>query len=56
MSAGPPDVRDLLDPIRRIHERVRDAVVTASEQADIDQLAEISDDESEGDRPPSDRR
>ena len=44
-----PDVTDLLDPIRRIHGRVRDAVVTASEQADIDQLAEISDDESEGD-------
>lgn len=42
-------VTDLLDPIRRIHERVRDAVVAASEQADVDQLAEISDDESQGD-------
>ncbi|HEU0253526.1 MAG TPA: inositol monophosphatase family protein [Pyrinomonadaceae bacterium] len=49
MSDGRPDVTDLLDPIRRIHERVRDAVVIASEQAEIDQLAEISDDESEGD-------
>ena len=49
MSAGRPDVTDLLEPIRRIHERVREAVVGASEQADVDQLAEISDDESEGD-------
>ena len=48
MSDGRP-VTDLLDPIRRIHERVRDAVVIASEQAEIEQLAEISDDESEGD-------
>ena len=43
------DVTDLLDPIRRIHERVRDAVVTASERADVEQLATISDDESQGD-------
>ena len=49
MSDGRPAVTDLLEPIRRIHERVRDAVVAASEQADIDQLAAISDDESEGD-------
>ena len=49
MSAGPPDVTDLLEPIRRIHERVRDAVVAASEHAEVDQLAEISDDLSEGD-------
>ena len=42
-------VADLLDPIRRIHERVRDAVVVASEQAEVDQLAEISDDDSQGD-------
>ena len=49
MSEGAPDVRDLLEPIRRIHERVRDAVVSASEQAEVDQLAEISDDESPGD-------
>ena len=49
MSGGGPDVRDLLDPIRRIHERVRDAVVRASEQAEVDQLAEISDDESQCD-------
>ena len=44
-----PRVADLLGPIRRIHERVRDAVVAASEQAEVDQLAEISDDDSQGD-------
>ncbi len=49
MSDGRPHVTDLLGPIRRIHERVRDAVVSASEQAEIDQLAEIADDESQGD-------
>lgn len=43
------DVRDLLDPIRRIHERVRDTVLEACEQADLDQLAAVSDDESPGD-------
>lgn len=49
MSNGRRDVTDLLEPIRRIHERVRDAVVSASEQVHVDQLAAISDDESEGD-------
>ena len=43
------DVADLLGPIRRIHERVRDAVVVASEQVEVDQLAQISDDDSQGD-------
>ncbi len=43
------DVRDLLDPIRRIHERVRDAVVAESEQAGLEQLSAVSDDESPGD-------
>ena len=49
MSDGRRDVTELLGPIRRIHQRVRDAVVSASEQSEVDQLAEISDDESEGD-------
>lgn len=43
------DTRLLLDPIRRIHEKVRDAVVAASQEASVDQLAEVSDDESSGD-------
>jgi fructose-1,6-bisphosphatase/inositol monophosphatase family enzyme len=43
------DVRDLLDPIRRIHERVRDAVVAECEKSELEQLAAVSDDESPGD-------
>jgi len=42
-------IADLLGPIRRIHERVRDAVVAECERADLDQLANVVDDESEGD-------
>jgi len=43
------DARQLLEPLRRIHERVRDAVVAECEKAAVEQLAEVSDDESEGD-------
>jgi len=43
------DTRQLLEPLRRIHERVRDAVVAECEKATVEQLAEVSDDESEGD-------
>ena len=43
------DLRELLAPIRRIHERVRDAVVAECEKAAVEQLAAVSDDESEGD-------
>jgi fructose-1,6-bisphosphatase/inositol monophosphatase family enzyme len=49
MSQKLSDVTDLLGPIRGIHERVRDAVVAECEQAQLEQLAEVSDDESEGD-------
>jgi fructose-1,6-bisphosphatase/inositol monophosphatase family enzyme len=48
MSAT-PDVQELLAAIRRIHERVRDAVVAECERAAVEELAEVSDDESEGD-------
>lgn len=43
------DLKDLLGPIRRIHERVRDAVVAECERAELEQLAGVADDESEGD-------
>ncbi|HEY8185532.1 MAG TPA: hypothetical protein VIF64_05660 [Pyrinomonadaceae bacterium] len=49
MSSPARDARELLGPIRRIHERVRDAVVAECQKASVEQLAEISDDESEGD-------
>ena len=42
-------IKDLLGPIRRIHERVRDAVVAECEKSDLEQLAAVSDDESAGD-------
>ena len=42
-------IAELLGPMRRIHERVRDAVVAECEQAQLEQLAAVSDDESEGD-------
>lgn len=43
------DISNLLGPIRRIHERVRDAVVAECERAQLEQLSAVSDDESEGD-------
>jgi fructose-1,6-bisphosphatase/inositol monophosphatase family enzyme len=44
-----PDVRVLLAPLRRLHERVRDEVVAACEQAELDDLARIEDDAPGGD-------
>src|SRR6185295_6566545 len=49
MSQEFSDVKALLGPIRRIHERVRDAVVAECEQAQLEQLAAVSHDASEGD-------
>ena len=43
------DAADLLGPIRRIHERVRDAVVEQCERAALEELSDVADDESEGD-------
>lgn len=43
------DAGGLLAPIRRLHERVRDEVVRACEHAALEDLAEVSDDSSEGD-------
>src|ERR1043165_3492089 len=42
-------IPDLLDPIRRIHERVRDAVVAQCERAALEELSDVADDESQGD-------
>lgn len=43
------ETRQLLGPIRRIHEQVREAVVAECQKAALEQLAEVSDDEAEGD-------
>ncbi|MEJ7618502.1 MAG: hypothetical protein WKF30_16395 [Pyrinomonadaceae bacterium] len=39
----------LLDPLRRLHEQVRDAVVAACERATLEQLSTVADDSAEGD-------
>jgi fructose-1,6-bisphosphatase/inositol monophosphatase family enzyme len=43
------ETRQLLGPIRRIHELVREAVVAECQKAQLEQLAEVSDDDAEGD-------
>jgi fructose-1,6-bisphosphatase/inositol monophosphatase family enzyme len=43
------DAGALLAPLRRLHERVRDAVVAACEQSALEDLARVDDDISEGD-------
>jgi fructose-1,6-bisphosphatase/inositol monophosphatase family enzyme len=43
------ETRQLLGPIRRIHELVRDAVVVECQKAQLEQLAAVSDDDAEGD-------
>jgi len=47
--SGPADAHELLDAVRRVHERVRESVVAECERARVEELAEVSDDESEGD-------
>ena len=48
-SDRPSEVADLLGPIRRIHERVRDEVVAQCERAELEELSDVADDESQGD-------
>jgi fructose-1,6-bisphosphatase/inositol monophosphatase family enzyme len=43
------DAGVLLAPLRRVHERVRDAVIAACERAALEDLARVDDDASEGD-------
>ena len=49
MSSNRLDAADLLGPIRRIHERVRDEVVAQCERAALEELSDVADDESQGD-------
>jgi fructose-1,6-bisphosphatase/inositol monophosphatase family enzyme len=44
-----PDIGELLDPLRRIHERIRDEVLAACEQAQVEDLARVDDDTIDGD-------
>jgi fructose-1,6-bisphosphatase/inositol monophosphatase family enzyme len=43
------DIGALLAPLRLLHERVRDTVIAACEQAALEDLARVDDDASEGD-------
>lgn len=43
------DIGALLEPLRRLHEQVRDKVIAACETAALDELAQVDDDNSEGD-------
>jgi fructose-1,6-bisphosphatase/inositol monophosphatase family enzyme len=43
------DVRQLLEPIRRLHERMRDAVVEACERSAVEAMSRVSDDDLGGD-------
>ena len=40
------NIQDLLTPIRRLHEQIRDAVVAASETASVEELAQIAKEEA----------
>ena len=44
-----PDVKALLGPLRRLHDRVREVVVEACERSALAELARVDDDESGGD-------
>lgn len=51
-AALTPSARDavaLLEPLRRLHERVRDEVVATCERAALEDLSRVDDDKSEGD-------
>lgn len=49
MISAAIETKQLLEPIRRIHELVRDALVEKCQKAELEQLAAVSDDEAQGD-------
>jgi fructose-1,6-bisphosphatase/inositol monophosphatase family enzyme len=44
-----PSIAALLSPLRRLHERVRDSVIAACQQAALEDLSRVADDQTEGD-------
>ena len=44
-----PSIAALLSPLRRLHERVRDSVIVACQQAALEDLSRVADDQAEGD-------
>ena len=49
MTSPAIDASQLLAPIRRIHERVREEVLAECQKSELDQLAAVADDTAEGD-------
>jgi fructose-1,6-bisphosphatase/inositol monophosphatase family enzyme len=43
------DIRTMLAPLRRLHERVRESVIDACEEAALEDLSRVDDDHAEGD-------
>ena len=49
MKRHPTDINNLLEPLRRVHEQVRDAVLSSCEQSALEALSRVDDDDSSGD-------
>ena len=50
MSKEPiPNIAALLSPLRWLHERVRDSVISACQEATLEDLSRVADDQAEGD-------
>src|SRR5881396_1213584 len=49
LHATAEDVTWLLEPLRKLHDRVRRKVVDACERAALEELSRVDDDDSEGD-------
>ena len=48
-KASDTDVRSMLEPLRRLHERVRDSVIAACERSALEELSRVDDDIDAGD-------
>jgi hypothetical protein len=49
MTQAEPNVLPLLAPVRKLHERVREAVLASCRESEVDNLARVADDGSAGD-------
>jgi fructose-1,6-bisphosphatase/inositol monophosphatase family enzyme len=46
---GETDINNLLGPLRKVHEQVRDAVISSCERSALEALSRVDDDQSSGD-------
>src|SRR5215468_883449 len=49
VTRDPRDINNLLQPLRKVHELVRDAVLSSCDQSALETLSRVDDDESSGD-------